>query len=254
MSTRPPTADMDDDFSLSEGAFHMALGELGLSILQVDMFGSVAMRKCPRVWTKEDNRWKRGWSSNLWDLLYVRARQGSWERVVAKIGRDRARAVVINPSWESWDAKDAPWVEDVRCMTLIDTQLFSTEDIFVDARGNPLPPPANVCFVEKPLDLVSVTKIWARQLLVADELWADLGLVKSELHDFAIGNSEGDRRGAAAQGSGTQKPFAQQAHLSPGVHKDLEDPLLAGTAHHSHAEMQVARFADLAHHKQLEDR
>ena len=43
------------------------------------------------------------------------------------------------------------------------------------------------CFVEQPLDLVSVTKIWARQLLVADEVPADLGLVKSAVHDLAIG-------------------------------------------------------------------
>ena len=53
MSTRPPTADIEDEYRLSEGASHMALSELGLSISQVDIFGSAALRKCPRVWTKE---------------------------------------------------------------------------------------------------------------------------------------------------------------------------------------------------------
>ena len=33
-------------------------------------------------------------------------------------------------------------MEDLRCMTLTDTQFLSTGDIFVDAQGNPLPPPA----------------------------------------------------------------------------------------------------------------
>ena len=133
--TRPPTANIEDGYGLSQGAFHMALGG-------VDVFGSAALRRCPRVWTKEDNGWKRGWSGDLWDVLYIHAPRGSLERVVAKIALARGRAVVTFPSWEIHDAKDAPWVQDLRCMTLIDTQLPSTKDIFVDAQGNPLPPRA----------------------------------------------------------------------------------------------------------------
>ena len=68
----------------------MAPGALGLSSPQVDVFGSAALWKCPRVWAKEDNGWKRGWSSDLWGLLYIRAPGGSLEHVVAKIARDRA--------------------------------------------------------------------------------------------------------------------------------------------------------------------
>ena len=75
---------------LSEGAVPLTRVELGLSTPQVDVFGSAALRKCPRVWTKKDNGWKRGWSSDLWDLLYAHARSGSSDRVVAKIARDRA--------------------------------------------------------------------------------------------------------------------------------------------------------------------
>ena len=142
VSTRPPTADIEDEYGLSEAASHMALGELGIGTPQVDILGSGALRKCRRVWTKEDNRWNCGWSSNLWDLLCIHARRGSSERVVAKIARGRARGVVTIPSWEIEDAKDAPWVQDLRCMTLIHTQLPSAEDIFVDAQGSPLPPPA----------------------------------------------------------------------------------------------------------------
>ena len=53
--TRPPTADMEDEYGLSEDAFHMALGELRLSTPAVDVFGSTALRKCPRVWTMDGN-------------------------------------------------------------------------------------------------------------------------------------------------------------------------------------------------------
>ena len=135
----------------------MALGELAWSTPQVDVFVSAALRKCPRVWTKEDNGWKRGFSSDLWDLLYIHAPRDSFERVVAKIARDRARAVVTIPSWEIEDAKDAPWVQDLTFMTLIHTQLRSAEDIFVAAQGNPLPPPAKgwtttVADVDRSLD------------------------------------------------------------------------------------------------------
>ena len=55
VSTRPPTAAIEDEYGLSEGAFHMAPGELRLSNPQADVFGSTALRKCARVWTKEDN-------------------------------------------------------------------------------------------------------------------------------------------------------------------------------------------------------
>ena len=132
MSSRPFTADIED----------LALGELGLSTSQVDVLGSAALRKCPGVWSKEDNGWKRGWIGDLWDLLYIHVARGSLKRVVARIARDSAQAVLIIPSWEIKEAKDAPWVQDLRCMTLIATQLPAAEDIFVDAQGNPLPPPA----------------------------------------------------------------------------------------------------------------
>ena len=65
-STRPRTADIEDGCGLSEGAFHMALDELRLSTPQVVIFGSAALQKCPRVLTKEDDGWKRGWSSDPW--------------------------------------------------------------------------------------------------------------------------------------------------------------------------------------------
>ena len=141
VSTGPPTADIEDEYSLSGGAFHMALGELLLSSPQMDMFGSAALWKFPRVWTKGGNRWKCGLSSDLWDPLYIHAPRGSLEHVVAKIARDRARAFVTIPSWEIQDAKGAPWVQHVRCMAVMDTQLPSAEDIFVDAQGRPLPSP-----------------------------------------------------------------------------------------------------------------
>ena len=108
----------------------------------MDLFGSAALPKCPRVWTKEDNGWKRCWSRDLWDLLYIHAPRGSLERLVARIAPDRALAVVTILSWEIEDTEYAPWVQDLRCMPLINTQLPSAEDIFVHAQGNLLPPPA----------------------------------------------------------------------------------------------------------------
>ena len=110
VSTKHATADIEDEYSLSEGAFHMALGERGMSTPQVDVFGSAALRKCPSDWAKADNGWKGGLSSDLWDLMYIHAPRGCLERGVAKLARDRARAVVTVPSWEIKDAKDAPWV------------------------------------------------------------------------------------------------------------------------------------------------
>ena len=74
--TRPPIADFEDHSGLAKGAFCMALGQVGLDTDQVYVIGSAALRKCPRVWTNERNGWKRGWSSDIWDLLYIHARHG----------------------------------------------------------------------------------------------------------------------------------------------------------------------------------
>ena len=142
VSTRFPTADIEDEYLLSQGALDMAFAELGWSSPQVDVFGSGALRKCPRVQTKGDKGWKRGSSSDPWKLLYIHAPRSSLQPLVAKIARDRARAVVTIPSWEIGDAKDAPAVQERKCITLINTQLSSAEDNFVDAPGNPLPPHA----------------------------------------------------------------------------------------------------------------
>ena len=62
---------------------------------------------------------------DLWDLLYIHTPRDSLERVVAIIACHRTRAVVTIPSSEIEDAKDAPWVHNLRCMTLINTQLPS---------------------------------------------------------------------------------------------------------------------------------
>ena len=71
-------------------------------------------------------------------MLHVALSRGR----LVKIARNRALAVVSIPLWEIETVKDARWVEDLRVMTLIHTQLPWTEDIFVDIQGNPLPPPA----------------------------------------------------------------------------------------------------------------
>ena len=55
VSTRPPTPNIRDESSLSDGAFHKAHGQLGLSTPQVDVCGSVSLQKHPTVWTREDN-------------------------------------------------------------------------------------------------------------------------------------------------------------------------------------------------------
>ena len=47
--------------------------------------------------------------------------------------------------------------------------------------------------------------------------------------------------------------MGNSAVLSPGIHGDLEDPLLAGTAYPTDPEMQLAMFANLAYRMQLED-
>ena len=99
-----------------------------------------------------------------------------------------------------------------------------------------------VCLVEQPLDLVFLTKIWTQQRLTADKLQTHLGFVQPAFHELAVGNSEGDRRGAAVQGPRTQQSLGHQASC---VHKDLDDPLLAGTAYPADPEMHLAMFADL---------
>ena len=97
-STTSPTADIEDEYGLSEAAFHMALGEIGLSTHQVDVLGSAALWKCHRVRTNQDNGRKRVWSSELWNLLYMHAQEGSLQCVMSKIARDRAWAVMTIPS------------------------------------------------------------------------------------------------------------------------------------------------------------
>ena len=79
---------------------------------------------------------------SLSDLLYIHATRGCLQRATPGIIRDSAGAIVAVPTWEIEGAKDASWVQDLRCMTLIDTPIPSDERLFVDAQGRPLPPPA----------------------------------------------------------------------------------------------------------------
>ena len=110
-----------------------------------------------------------------------------------------------------------------------------------------------VCFVDQPLDLVFVTKISARQLLVVNES----RLIPASSSPPSMSSPLATLRVISAallpRDQELSSPFLAQANLGHCVHKNLEEPLLASTAHPMNPEIQLAVFASLMYQMQLED-
>ena len=75
------------------------VGDLGASDLALDAFSSgtsAHLRVCEKYWSAEDSAWKKHWGPHQ-GLMWIHCPQWDIPRAVAKIRKDRSKAVLVVP-------------------------------------------------------------------------------------------------------------------------------------------------------------
>ena len=118
--------------------------DLGASDLALDAFSSgtsAHLRVCEKYWSAQDSAWKKHWGPHQ-GLMWIHCPRVHIPRAVAKICKDRSKAVLVVPMGcteedSTRDTRDR--LASLANVTLIKVVLPAGESVYQDAKGQPMP-------------------------------------------------------------------------------------------------------------------
>ena len=116
--------------------------DLGASDLALDLFSSgtsANLRVCEKYWRAQDSAWKSHWGGHQ-SLMWIHCPRVDIPRAVAKIRKDRSKAVFVVPMGCTEEDSNGDWVASLNDMTLNKVVLPAGESVYQDAKGQPMPP------------------------------------------------------------------------------------------------------------------
>ena len=118
------------------------VADLGASDLALDALSSgtsAHLRVCEKYWSAQDSAWKKHWGPHQ-GLMWIHCPRVDIPRAVAKIRKDRSKAVLVVPMGCTEEDSTWDWVASLANMTLDKVVLPAGESIYQDAKGQPMPP------------------------------------------------------------------------------------------------------------------
>ena len=116
-------------------------GWLGASDLALDALSSgtsAHLRVCEKYWSAQDCAWKKHWGRHQ-GLMWIHCPRLDIPRAVAKIRKDRSKAVFVVPMGCNEEESTPDLVASLDHMTLNKVVLPAGESVYRDAKGQPLP-------------------------------------------------------------------------------------------------------------------
>ena len=132
------------------------VADLGASDLALDAFSSgtsAHLRVCEKYWSAQDSAWRKHWGPHQ-GLMWIHCPRWDIPRAVAKIRKDRSKAVLVVPMGCTEEESTRHWVVSLTNMTLNKVVLPAGESVYHDAKGQPMPPqrwPTEFHYVLKPV-------------------------------------------------------------------------------------------------------
>ena len=97
------------------------------------------LRKCTRHWHKGDSAWSKHWRLMEWGPMYWHGAQEDTRRTVNKMIADRAMAVLVVTGRGSSPCPLEDLIPTLNSITLNYMQFEPQEQLFIDAKGIPMP-------------------------------------------------------------------------------------------------------------------
>ena len=115
--------------------------ELGASDLGLDAFSSgtyANLRVCEKYSSAQDSAWKKHWGPHQ-GLMWIHCPRVDIPRAVAKIRRDRSKAVFVIPMGCTEEDSTRDWVASLDNMISNKVLPPAGESVYRDAKGQPMP-------------------------------------------------------------------------------------------------------------------
>ena len=167
-----PTGPANQEYGVMPELASRVVADLGVSDLALDAFSSgtsAHLRVCEKYWSAQDSAWKKHWGP-LQGLMWIHCPRWDIPRAVAKIRKDRSKAVLVVPMGCTEEENTRHWVVSLTNMTLNKVVLPAGECVYQDAKAQPLPPqrwPTEFHYVDGGLDQADTTDFVCVNRIVA---------------------------------------------------------------------------------------
>ena len=137
-----PIGPANQEYSVMPEMANRVVADLRASDLALDAFSSgtsAHLRVCEKYWSAQDSAWKNHWGPHQ-GLMWIHCPRWDIPRAVAKIRKDRSKAVLVVPMGCTEEESTRHWVVSLTNMTLNKVVLPAGESVYQDAKGQPVPP------------------------------------------------------------------------------------------------------------------
>ena len=149
------------------------VADLGAPYLALDVFSSgtsAHLRVCEKYWSAQDSAWKKHWGPHQ-GLMWIHCPRWDIRGAVAKICKDRSKAVLVVPMGCNEKESTRDWVVSLTNMTLNKVVLPAKESVHQDAKGQPMPPqrwPTEFHYVDGGLEQADTTDFVCVNRVIAE--------------------------------------------------------------------------------------
>ena len=168
-----PTGPANQEYGVRSEVASRVVADLGASDLALDVFSSGTsshLRVCEKYWSAQDSAWKKHWGPHQ-GLMWIHCPRWDIPRAIAKIRKDRSKAVLVLPMGCTEEESTRHWVASLTNMTLNKVVLPAGESVYQDAKGQPMPPqrwPTEFHYVDGGLDQADTTDFVCVNRIIAE--------------------------------------------------------------------------------------
>ena len=137
-----PAGPANQEYGVMPEVASRVVADLGAWDLALDAFSSgtsAHLWVCEKYWSAQDSAWKKHWGRHQ-GLMWIHCPRWDIPRAVAKIRKDRSKAVLVVPMGCAEEESTRDWVVSLTNMTLSKVALPAGESVYQDAKRQPMPP------------------------------------------------------------------------------------------------------------------
>ena len=168
-----PAGPANQEYGVMPEVASRVFADLGASDLALDALSSgtsTHLRVCEKYWSAQDSAWKKHWGPHQ-GLMWIHCPRWDIPRAVAKIRKDRSKAVLVVPMGCTEEESTQDWAVSLTNMTLNKVALPAGESVYQHAKGEPMPPqrwPTEFHYVDGGLEQADTTDFVCVNRIIAE--------------------------------------------------------------------------------------